>query len=151
MTILLISCSENKTENKRLGADETNELAAKFGLTPFEYENGVGPIKSKINFKSLDLEKAKLGRKIYNNKCTTCHKLEKRFVAPPLIPAVRNRTPEFILNMILNPEEMVKRHPEMMKQFAIYAKQMTDFNFEIEEAMNILHYLIYESEQKNDE
>ena len=144
--VLFSFCSENKVDRKQPAIDL--EIAKKYGLTEFEYLNGIGPIKEKINFGEIDKEKVKLGKSIYNNKCTTCHMLDKRYVAPPLIVAINTRSDEFILNMILNPEEMVKRHPEMMKQFAIYAKVMTNFEFSIEEATNILHYMKFEAERK---
>jgi hypothetical protein len=145
---LILGCGKNEKIDVNKKSNKNYSLAKKYGLTEFQYENGIGPIKNKITFNAIDNEKVKLGRILYNNKCKSCHKLSKRFVAPPLLEAVKIRTPEFILNMILNPQEMVKRHPEMMKQFAVYAKVMTDYNFEIEEAIELLHYLKYESKKQ---
>lgn len=145
MEFLIFGCGENEEIEIKRNKNKQISEAKKYGLTQFEYENGTGPIKNKITFNAIDNEKVKLGRRLYNNKCKSCHKLSKRFVAPPLLEAVKIRTPEFILNMILNPEEMVKRHPEMMKQFAVYAKVMTDYSFDTEQAMSLLHYLKYEN------
>jgi hypothetical protein len=142
---LIFGCGENEKIDVKRNKNKNFFMAKKYGLTEFEYENGIGPIKNKITFNAIESDKVKLGKIIYNNKCKSCHKLSKRSVAPPLIKAIKTRTPEFILNMILNPEEMVRRHPEMMKQFVIYAKPMTDYNLEIEDAMELLHYLRYES------
>jgi cytochrome c2 len=85
--------------------------------------------------------KAKSGEKIFTEKCTQCHKLDERYTGPALRDVTSRRTPEFILNQILNPEEMTKRHPEVKKMLAQYATQMTFQNVSEDDAKAILEYL----------
>lgn len=122
------------------GDSAKEKLAQKFGLTFFEYDNGIGPIKEKITLGQIDEIKAKSGEKIFTEKCTQCHKLDERYTGPALRDVTTRRTPEFILNQILNPEEMTKRHPEVKKMLATYATQMTFQNVTEDDAKAILEY-----------
>lgn len=135
----VMACGEDKKESSSANS-ETEKLAQKFGLTIFEYENGIGPIKEKIELGQMDMIKAKRGEKIFTEKCTQCHKLDERYTGPALRDVTSRRTPEFILNQILNPEEMIKRHPEVKKLLATYPTQMTFQNVSVDDAKAILEY-----------
>lgn len=140
LTLLALGCGENKSDSPA-GTSGKEKLAQKFGLTLFEYENGVGPIKEKIQLGEIDQIKAKTGEKLFTEKCTQCHKLDERYTGPALRDITTRRTPEFILNQILNPEEMTKKHPEAKKLLATYATQMTFQNVTVDDAKAILEYL----------
>lgn len=139
ITLFIWSCGGDSPDSKPVDSAK-EKLAKKFGLTFFEYENGIGPIKDKITIDQLDMTKAKKGEKIFTEKCTQCHKLDERYTGPALRDVTTRRTPEFILNQILNPEEMTKRHPEVKKMLATYATQMTFQNVTEEDAKAILEY-----------
>lgn len=121
---------------------EKEKLAIKAGLTVFEYENGIGPIKEKMNIPStIDKIMAESGKKIFEEKCTQCHKLDERYTGPALRDVTKRRTPEYIMNMILNPQEMTQKHPEAKKLLGEFATQMTFQNVSQEDARKILEYL----------
>ena len=44
-------------------------------------------------------------------KCTACHKRDEKYVGPALAGVTERRSAAYIMNMILNPQEMVERHP----------------------------------------
>lgn len=138
LSIIFSACS-----GKESNIDpEKEKLAIRSGLTVFEYENGVGPIKEKMNITSeIDKIMAESGKKIFDEKCTQCHKLDERYTGPALRDVTKRRTPEYIMNMILNPQEMTQRHPEAKKLLAEYATQMTFQNVTQEDARKILEYL----------
>ncbi|MCF8241781.1 MAG: cytochrome c [Melioribacteraceae bacterium] len=122
--------------------DFKEKVAAKFGLTLFELDNGIGPIKEKINLTNqIDQIMAKSGEDVFVQKCAQCHKLDERYTGPALRGVTERRSPEYIMNMILNPEEMTKRHPEAKKMLAQYANQMTFQNVTEDDARNLLEYL----------
>ncbi|MGK9369100.1 c-type cytochrome [Melioribacter sp. Ez-97] len=131
------------SEDKNQPSDTAKEkLAAKFGLTVFEYENGIGPVKEKINVpETIDQIMARSGKEIFEAKCTQCHKLNERYTGPALGDVTKRRTPEYIMNMILNPAEMTQKHPEARKLLGLYATQMTFQNVTKEDARKILEYL----------
>lgn len=137
--LFIWSCGGDKTDSSA-GDSASDKLAQKFGLTSFEMENGIGPIKEKITLDQIDIIKAKSGEKIFTEKCTQCHKLDERYTGPALRDVTSRRTPEFILNQILNPEEMTRRHPEVKKMLAQYATQMTFQNVTEDDAKAILEY-----------
>lgn len=110
------------------------------GLTAEELEFGIGPIRS-IELSELDHELAEEGAEVFSVKCSACHKLEERYVGPPLGDVAERRTPEFIMNMILNPEEMVARHPEVKALLAEYYTPMPDQQLTEQDARAVLEYL----------
>ncbi len=139
---LLIGCGGGEEKTESANSDFQQKVAEKFGLTVFELENGIGPVKEKINLSAqIDEIKAKSGAEVFEIKCTQCHKIDERYTGPALREVSVTRSPEYILNMIMNPEEMTKRHPEAKKMLGMYANQMTYQNVTMEDAKNILEYL----------
>lgn len=136
--LTLISCG-GKEDAKQ--ATQKQPAKTDSGLSAFELENGIGPIKEKITLAALDVNRAKEGEKPYKIKCAACHRLDERFIGPAQRYVVERRSPEFILNMMLNPDEMVRKHPEGKKLLAEYLSPMTNMNLKLEEAKDILEYL----------
>ena len=110
------------------------------GLTAAQLENGIGPIEN-LTLAALDTELAAQGEELYTIKCSACHKMAERYVGPPLGTILANRTPAFVMNMILNPEEMVQKHPEARALLAQYMTPMANQNLTQEEARAVLEYL----------
>ena len=50
-------------------------------------------------------------------------------------------TPEFVMNMILNPQEMVERHPVAKQMLAERMTFMANQNLTLDEARAVLEYL----------
>jgi cytochrome c len=132
----LSSCGSDKKEEPQ------NQSTAEVGsdLTEFELENGIGPIKEKLELGPIDPKLVKRGEEIWNMKCIACHKLDERYVGPAQRDVIKRRTPEFIMNMILNPEEMEKRHPVVKQLLAEYMTAMTNQNLTIEDARALLEF-----------
>ena len=110
-------------------------------LTPFERAHGVGPVKELLKLDPVDDQLAAKGQKLFQMNCGSCHRLDRRFVGPPLGAITARRSPEFVLNMILDPQAMLKKHPEARKLLAQYLTPMTPPNVNREEARAILEYL----------
>ncbi len=90
---------------------------------------------------TIDAAMAARGEGIFTTKCAACHKLGERYVGPPLGEVLARRTPAFVMNMILNPEEMIQKHPEVRALLAQYANAMPNQNVNEDEARAILEYL----------
>ncbi|KAF0150346.1 MAG: cytochrome c [Ignavibacteria bacterium] len=141
LTALVFAYACGGGEEKKDDASTKQEKIAKlFGITVFELENGIGPIKEKITLGPLDNAKAAEGKMIFEVKCSQCHKLDERYTGPAVRNITKKRTPEYILNNILNPEEMANKHPEAKKLVAIHATKMTFQNVTKEDALKILEY-----------
>ena len=102
-------------------------------------DKGVGTIKS-LTLGDIDEAMVSKGEEVYKAKCTACHKISKRFVGPGLKGVTERRTPEWIMNMILDPELMVKEN-ELARQLLIeYTAPMANQNLTEDEARKILEY-----------
>ncbi|MCC5904764.1 MAG: cytochrome c [Balneolaceae bacterium] len=112
------------------------------GLTEFELEHGIGPITEKITLDDeLDPEKIEKGRNIYEMKCEMCHNMQGRMVGPPLAGVTETRTPEFIMNFILNPRENIDRHPVGQALLREYLTQMPYQNVSEEDARALVEFM----------
>lgn len=100
---------------------------------------GVGPVK-KVEVGPLDAAKAKEGAAVFETKCSACHKLDERYVGPALKGVTQRRQPEWIMNMILNPEEMAHEDPTAQKLLGEHMVQMTFQNVSQDDARKILEY-----------
>ncbi|MFC2103481.1 c-type cytochrome [Bacteroidota bacterium] len=110
------------------------------GLSDFELKHGFGPIKKEIKLNPIDPELAKTGEAIFESKCATCHKLDERYTGPAQRDVLQRVTPEFFLNMVLNPEENLEKHPHSKKMFLEYLQKMTNQNINVKDALALLEY-----------
>jgi len=100
---------------------------------------GVGPITS-VDLAEIDQALVDEGKLIYDEKCTACHMTTQRLIGPAPAGILDRRSPEWIMNMILNPEQMVKEDPiakELLKEFMV---PMAGQGLTEEEARKILEY-----------
>lgn len=121
-------------------APEAEAAAVGGELTQIELEQGLGPIRD-LELGPVDEALAAQGQDAFTLKCSACHKIEERYVAPELGTVLSRRRPEFVMNMMLNASEMVQRHPVVQALLAEYYTPMTIQVTEEQEARAILEYL----------
>lgn len=109
-------------------------------LTQEQLELGIGPIRS-VELGALDAALAERGEAVFALKCSACHKMAERYVGPPLGDVLSRRTPEFVMNMMLNPAEMVEKHPEVRELLGQYMTPMPDQNLTEQDSRAVLEYL----------
>lgn len=114
--------------------------AAGAALTPVEMEQGIGPIRD-LQLAAVDHELAEEGKAAFTTKCSACHKIGERYVGPDLGEVLARRRPEFVMNMILNANEMVQKHPTIKELLAQYYTPMPVQVTDQAEARAILEYL----------
>jgi mono/diheme cytochrome c family protein len=139
---LLIGCGES-SDNEKSNAGSQEE---KQELTEFEIRNGIGPVDEEITINEIDPELAKEGMRVFDMKCGACHKLDTRYVGPPLGGIMNARTPAYVMNMILNPEEMLAKHPVAKSVGSEYPTRMTNQQLTREKARAVVEYLAQESQ-----
>lgn len=148
---LLMSCGskeEKKEESftlKKKTETESTVAAKKDNTLPsarIDLENkGIGPIKSVQLGLEIDQAMATHGEEVYKKMCMACHRPDKKFIGPAPIGVLERRTPEWIMNMILNPEEMVQKDPlakDLLMEFN--GSPMANQNLTQEEARAVLEY-----------
>lgn len=147
--LIMVACGDKKGEDPaKFSNDKTTAITNENGLSEFELENGIGPIKSKLSLEKINPELVKKGEAIFSTKCASCHKLDERYVGPAQRDVWKRRTPEYIMNMMLNPEEMYKRHPEAKKLLAEYMTPMPSQNLNMDDARSLLEYFREVAEEK---
>jgi cytochrome c len=138
-TLIFSACSggESSQESQASSGTEQEE-----GLSDFEMEHGIGPITEKMEISNdIDEEMRIRGQEIFEMKCEMCHNMEGRMVGPGLGDVAERRTPEYMMNMILNPGGMARNHPEGKKLVQEYMSVMPFQNVEEEDARAIVEYL----------
>ncbi len=151
IVLLLISCGgeEKKKESSKIKIkSQTTEKKAtpkKATTKPSETidltNKGIGPIKSVTLGAEIDQKMATHGADVYKKMCTACHKPDKKFIGPAPKGVMKRRTPEWIMNMILNPEEMVAKDPlakQLLMEFN--GAPMANQNLSEEDARAVLEY-----------
>ena len=110
-------------------------------LTSWETEHGIGPITEDVQIGPVDAAQAVAGQDLFIRKCATCHYLDHRKTGPALREVAKRRSHEYVLNQILNPEQMGKLHPDGRKLVAQYAQFMTIQGITRENALQLLDFL----------
>jgi mono/diheme cytochrome c family protein len=135
--ILMSSCGGDKAKEEAAPVKE--EVKTEVVKVDPKTDKGVGVIKS-VTLGEIDEALVAEGEKVFKAKCTACHKISKRFVGPALKGVTERRTPEWIMNMILDPELMVVEN-EAAKQLLIeYIAPMANQSLTEDEARAILEY-----------
>lgn len=147
LCFLIFSCGGGADSENQKQGDANSEKRNEYGLTEFEMQYGIGPIKKRLFLGQINKALAKQGEDIFKVKCAPCHKLDERYIGPAQRYATERRPPEYIMNMILNPDEMVKRHPEAKKLLVEYLSPMTFQNISEVDARNVLEYLRLAAEE----
>ncbi len=121
-SFILIACGGNTTEKK---SHSTPKKTTKSVTKPkkdkkkkvpaskiIDLKNkGIGPIQQLDLNPKIDNKLAKQGENIFTAKCKACHKVDKKFIGPSIAGVTKRRSPEWIMNMILNPNNMVLKDP----------------------------------------
>jgi cytochrome c len=102
---------------------------------------GVGPVDH-VDIASLDGARALTGSQLFATKCSACHKLAERYIGPALTGVTQRRKPEWILNMILNPEKMIQEDATAKALLAEYLAPMANQSLTRPEAESILAYFL---------
>lgn len=149
---LLMSCGgkeEKKEETnsfqKKAPTEKTEAPKAEKVVPPSErvdlVNKGVGPIKSLVLPAEIDQAMATKGAEIFKANCTACHRPDKKFIGPAPKGVLDIRTPEWVMNMILNPEVMVVEDPlakELLMEFN--GSPMANQNLSEADARAVLEY-----------
>jgi len=134
-----MACGGGKTEPPVAGTTAT--AAAGSDLTPFQLENGIGPVTEVVQVGPIDKHMAEEGEKLFTAKCSACHKMTDRYVGPPLGAVTVRRAPAFIMNQILNPDGMYTKHPVVKQLLGEYMTQMPNLGLTRDQARQVLEYL----------
>lgn len=134
-SVIFFACSEGvKKEPKPVDVQE---------LTKDKPEvHGTEMKESDITLSNpLNAEWVDAGKKIYELKCQSCHKLtEDKLVGPGWKNVTKRRTPVWIMNMITNVDMMLEKDPEAQKLLELCMVRMPNQNLSQEEARKVIEF-----------
>jgi cytochrome c len=146
--LFLISCGSKEEKKKGFEYNRTQKIDKKSNNTSeskvlVDLDNkGIGPIK-KVDFETtINNDLAEKGKATFNQKCTACHMANRKLIGPAMNGLYERRSPEWVMNMLLNPAEMLKKDPVAIALLKEYNNIiMLNQNLSNEEARSITEYL----------
>ncbi len=147
MISLLAACGGSggdTTQVKETKKEEKKEMPTydKVDGVAVDMENkGVGPVTSVTLAEQIDEALAAQGHELYDIYCLACHNPTKKFIGPAPKDILDRRSPEWVMNMILDPERMVEEDPVARQLLIEYnGTPMANQSLTEEEARAILEY-----------
>ena len=141
-SIMLILMSCGQANDKELTA---TMIPKQVNGTP-DPDKGIGKFRDVHLDSTLDIETAAKGGKVFELKCSPCHKLtDEKLVGPGWKGVTVRHRPEWILNFTTNVDEMLANDPSARSQLDLCLVRMPDQGLTNEDARNILEFM-----RKND-
>lgn len=97
---------------------------------------------TKVEMGPVNLKMVSIGKGLYTSKCVVCHDLDQKKIGPTLRNVTKERSPEYIMNVIYNTTKMQKNDP-VFKSLVVKFKNlpMPDPNFTESQARSLFEYL----------
>lgn len=132
---------ETKIDSKEIDVHHSQPGKATDNESRITNNKGIGPIDEVELKAEIDEEMVENGEKLYNNHCASCHRIHESAMGPALGSVLQRRSPEFVMNMILNTDEMLEKDPVIKSLNAEYEEEMIQVDVTEEEAREIVEYL----------
>ena len=142
--LLIYSCggpSETSSSSNPTPTQQAEPEVTPVDINQKNDTKGIGKFTS-VTLQEVNPAEAKKGKIAFESVCASCHKVsDERLIGPPLKGVTTRRTPEWILNMIINPEENIKKDPLGKALLEEYKSVMPYLGTTEEQAKQILEYL----------
>lgn len=147
LAALLYSCGGGTENNGNASESAEPEVAAADNGNPsYDPHRGEGKFTTVEVGDKLDAAMADAGVKVYDVKCSSCHKLtNEKLVGPGWAGVTTRRKPEWIMNFITNTDAMIDKDPAAQAQLEICLVRMPNQNLSDDEARHLLELM-----RKND-
>jgi len=90
----------------------------------------------------LDAAMADAGKKVYDVKCSSCHKLTtEKLVGPGWKGVTTRHQPAWIMNFVTNTDEMITKDPAAQAQLEICLVRMPNQNLSDDDARHLLEFM----------
>ncbi len=142
---LFALCQSRET---RAPSSSGTEEAAAAGLpagsgpvdSPQLADKGIGPV-TELKLGPVDAKLAAQGRELFVPNCGGCHGFDRDMTGPSLRGVLGRRTPEFVMNMILNTVEMEQKNETVRALVKKFKEPMPHPFITDVQARAILEYL----------
>lgn len=151
LALFLVACGGGQSGGEKGAASATPENGAAATTTAngnpsYDPHRGEGKFHDVKIDPKLDGALAEKGEKIYELKCSSCHKLTGEMLVGPGWKGVTERhSADWILNFVTNTDEMLDKDPKAQAMLEICMVRMPNQNLSDDDAREI-----YEFMRKND-
>lgn len=137
---MLYSCGGGSKESASDAPPPTSMVEKAVSDDPM-MNKGIGPVTSVVLEEEVNTQLAAEGAEIYTQMCTACHKADQKYIGPSPKGILDRRSAEWVMNMILNPTEMIEKDPIAKKLLIEYnGAPMANQNLTQDQARAILEY-----------
>ncbi len=127
---------KNPYQNDDAGKKESN------GNPAYDPQRGEGKFDRVDISPSLNTAMADGGKKVYDVKCSACHKLNnEKLVGPGWLEVTKRHKPEWIMNFITNTDAMISKDPKAQAQLEICLVRMPNQNLSDDDARGLLEFM----------
>lgn len=150
IALFVISCGgsggKNNSETTEPATSATTSDTTQNGNHSYDPNRGEGKFHDVQVSDKLDEAMAEKGEKIYDLKCSACHKLtNERLVGPGWKGVTKRQTPAWIMNFVTNTDEMITKDPKAQAMLEICLVRMPNQGLSDDDARNVLEFM-----RKND-
>ncbi|RYZ24552.1 MAG: cytochrome c [Chitinophagaceae bacterium] len=145
--LFVFSCGSGNNDSNapatESAAPATTDAGGGTNTTTSSNPKGVGPVTDvKLN-NPLDQKMVASGKSVYEVKCASCHKLtDEKLVGPGWKGVTDRRTPEWIMNFVMNTEEMLNKDAEAQKMLEVCMVRMPNQSLTETDARAVLEYML---------
>ncbi len=143
MKKFLVVCSISVFSLINSGVLKAEELSlgSSSPVVPQDKNLGIGPIK-KLVLGPIDKKMVEEGKALYTAQCIVCHDMDQKKIGPALKNITKMRTPEYLMNVLLNSAQMQKEDPTMKALLKEYNNMpMPDPGYNQAKARAVVEYL----------
>jgi hypothetical protein len=138
---LIYACSGNSSKQEQPADQPSGSDLMKEDKSPGG-DKGIGKFTNVEVSPNLDKKLAEEGKAISDMKCISCHKLsDEKLVGPGWKGVTVRRKPEWIMNFVTNPDEMLSKDPEAQAMLEICLVRMPNQNLSDTEARSVLEFM----------
>ncbi len=139
------SCGDSKT-TENAATDAGNTATAEENKSTenpsYDPKRGEGKFTTVEFGPTLDVAKAGVGKKVYDVKCGSCHKLsDEKLVGPGWKGVTSRHAPEWIMNFITNTDAMIDKDPKVQAQLEICLVRMPNQSLTDDDARNLFEFM----------
>ena len=144
MIAILTACggSDQNKQNENASDATVAETATANGNPSYDPNRGEGKFTTVEVGEKLDVALAADGKKAFDIKCSSCHKLtEEKLVGPGWKDVTKRRQAPWIMNFITNTDEMLNKDPAAQAQLEICLVRMPNQSLSDADARALLEFM----------
>jgi mono/diheme cytochrome c family protein len=140
LLVTLYACGSQ--ENKQTEAKSDDASKATESIATYDPNRGEGKFKDVVVDPKLNAALAETGKKVYDVKCSSCHKTtDEKLVGPGWKGVTARNSAAWILNFITNTDEMITKDPKAQAQLEICLVRMPNQNLSDEDAKSLYEFM----------